>query len=348
MNKNRFDRIVVISTQWVGMVFVLGLIVWSVFYAIDIFRYEQTNDAQVDAYLSPVNVKVGGYIKKIYFQDNQRVHRGDTLVLIATDEFQLKADAAAAELLSVRAKLGVLQANEETQKRNIEVIHAHLSGVQAKLHHQELDYERYQNLLKEEATTRQKFEHVQAALLVNQSDYQEATAALKVAVSKLDDLYAEKAAIAADIKIKEALFQRQQLDIAYTVISAPFDGEVGRKTIQEGQLVQAGQTLVFLTNEKEAKWIVANFKETQIAKFQVGQQAKIVLDAFPGEHFSGVIESFSPTTGSRYSLLPPDNATGNFVKVIQRIPVRIKLTESGDRLSKLSAGMNANVSIEKN
>lgn len=347
MNKNRFDRIVVTTTQWLGIALLTGVILWGILYFMDSMRYEQTNDAQVDAYLSPVNVKVGGYIKKIYFHDNQTVRRGDTLVLIDTDEFQLKADAAAAELQQAHAKLGILHTNEETQQRNIEVIRAHLSGVQVKLRHQEQDYARYQNLLNEASTTRQKFENVQAALWLNQSDYQEATAALKMAVSKLSNLSAERVAIAADIKIKEAMLRRQQLDVGYTVITAPFDGVVGRKTIQEGQLVQAGQTMIFLTNEREEKWIVANFKETQIAQFQVGQPAKIALDAFPGEDFAGVIESISPTTGSRYSLLPPDNATGNFVKVIQRIPVRIKLTDAGEKLLKLSAGMNANVSIVK-
>lgn len=347
MSKNKIDRIVVSTTQWLGIILLSVIIIWAGRYFWEGQQYEQTNDAQVDAYLSPVNVKIGGYIKKIYFRDNQVVHKGDTLVWIEPDEYRLKKEAADGELMSARAKLEILTANEETQRKNIAVIQARISGAQAKLEQQQSEFDRYQHMLQEAATTRQKFENVRAALIINQSGLEETVASLKAAESKLSDLRAERAAINADIKIREALLARQELDIRYTVVTAPFDGKLGKKTIQEGQLVQPGQTLAFLTNEKEEKWVVGNFKETQIGGFKIGQQAKIAIDAYPGETFSGIIESTSPTTGSRYSLLPPDNATGNFVKVIQRIPVRIKLTDTRDKLSKLSAGMNANVYIIK-
>lgn len=347
MSKNKIDRIVVNTTQWLGIILLAGIIIWAGKYFWEGQKYEQTNDAQIDAYLSPVNVKIGGYIKKIYYRDNQLVHKGDTLVWIEPDEYGLKKDAADGELMSARAKLEILDANEETQRKNIEVIRARLSGAQAKLEQQQKEFERYQNMLKEASTTQQKFENVKAALIIHQSSLEETEATLKAAESKLNDLVAERSAIHADIKIREALLARQELDIQYTVVTAPFDGQVGRKTIQEGQLVQPGQTLVFMTNESEDKWVVANFKETQIGAFHIGQEAKIEVDAFPGESFYGTIESKSPTTGSRYSLLPPDNATGNFVKVIQRIPIRIKLTDTKDKLAKLSAGMNANVYIIK-
>jgi len=269
-------------------------------------------------------------------------------IQIEPDEYDLKKKAALAELSAARAKLNILSASEETQVKSIEVIKARMSGFRAKLDQQQREYERYKKLLAEESTTRQKFENVNTALLINKSDYAESEASISVAESKLSDIKAERSAIYAEIKIKEALLERQDLDITYTVITAPFDGQLGRKTIQEGQLIQPGQTLTFLTNQTEDKWVVANFKETQIGDFKTGQKVTVEVDAFPGQKFSGLIESLSSTTGSRYSLLPPDNATGNFVKVIQRIPVRIKLTETKDRLSKLSAGMNANVYVLKN
>ncbi|PUV24251.1 HlyD family secretion protein [Sphingobacterium athyrii] len=347
MNKNKIDKVVVISTKYFGIVLLTGMLGWAVLYLWRNLQYEQTNDAQIDAYLSPISAKVGGYISKIYYNDNQQVHQGDTLVLIEKDEYRLKQKAAAAELLSSRAKLPILAASEETQSKNIAVISAQLMGVQAKLEQQRKEFERYKSLLADESTTQQKFDLVNTTLLSQQSDYAQTIASLEAAKSRLKDIQAQRAAIAAEINIKTALLERQELDLRYTVITAPFDGRIGKKTIQQGQLVQPGQTLAFLLNEAEKKWVVANFKETQIKSFHIGQRVAIETDAYPEEVFSGVIESLSPTTGARYSLLPPDNATGNFVKIIQRIPVRIKLTDNSEMLSKLSPGMNANVYVLK-
>lgn len=347
MNKNKIDKVVVISTKYFGIVLLTGMLGWAMLYLWRNLQYEQTNDAQIDAYLSPISAKVGGYISKIYYNDNQQVHQGDTLVLIEKDEYRLKQKAAAAELLSSRAKLPILAASEETQSKNIAVISAQLMGVQAKLEQQRREFERYKSLLADESTTQQKFDFVNTTLLSQQSDYAQTIASLEAAKSRLKDIQAQRAAIAAEINIKTALLERQELDLRYTVITAPFDGRIGKKTIQQGQLVQPGQTLAFLLNEAEKKWVVANFKETQIKSFHIGQRVAIETDAYPEEVFSGVIESLSPTTGARYSLLPPDNATGNFVKIIQRIPVRIKLTDNSEMLSKLSPGMNANVYVLK-
>lgn len=347
MNKNKTDKIIVSLTKWFGIALFVGIIIWGAIYFVKGYRYEQTNDAQVDAYLSPVNAKVGGYISKIYYKDNQPVKKGDTLVLIELDEYGLKKDAASAELMSSHAKLPILTANEETQLKSIEVIKAQVAGAKARLNQQQKEFDRYKNLLADESTTQQKFDNISTSLSIAQSDYNQANASLQVAESKLNDFRAQHLAIQAEIKIKEALLQRQELDIRYTVITAPFDGQIGKKTIQEGQLIQAGQTLAFLVNKAEQKWVMANFKETQIGNFKIGQAVSIEVDAFPNETFNGTIESLSPTTGSRYSLLPPDNATGNFVKIIQRIPVRIKLTDVPEKLGKLSAGMNANVYVLK-
>lgn len=348
MNKNKTDKLIVNLTKWFGITLFTAIIIWGAIYFLKGYRYEQTNDAQVDAYLSPINAKVGGYISKIYYKDNQQVQKGDTLVVIELDEYGLKRDAASAELMSSYAKLPILTANEETQIKSIEVIRAQLAGAKARLDQQQREFDRYKNLLADESTTQQKFDNVSASLAITQADYKQTKASLQVAESKLNDFSAQRKAIEAEIKIKEALLERQELDIRYTVITAPFDGQIGKKTIQEGQLIQPGQTLAFLVNSAEEKWVIANFKETQVGSFKVGQALSIEVDAFPNEKFSGLIESLSPTTGSRYSLLPPDNATGNFVKIIQRIPVRIRLTDAPEKLAKLSAGMNANVYVLKN
>jgi len=347
MNKNKTDQLIVNVTKWLGAVLLTGIFIWGILYFIRQYDFEETNDAQIDAYLSPINAKVGGYISKIYYKDNQQVQKGDTLVVIELDEYGLKRDIASAELASSCAKLPILAANEETQLKSIEVIKAQLAGAEAKLKQQKREFDRYKNLLADESTTPQKFDNVSTALSVTQSDYAQTMATLRVAESKLNDLRAQRNAAEAEIKIKKAMVKRQELDIKYTIITAPFDGQIGKKTIQEGQLIQPGQTLAFLVNKSEEKWVLANFKETQVGSFKTGQAVKIEVDAFPDEKFSGVIESLAPTTGSRYSLLPPDNATGNFVKIIQRIPVRIRLRDTPEKLMKLSAGMNANVYVLK-
>ncbi|MGR3853646.1 MULTISPECIES: HlyD family secretion protein [Chryseobacterium] len=347
MNKNKTDQWIVNLTQWLGAVLLTGIFIWGVLYFIRQYRYEQTNDAQVDAYLSPINAKVGGYISKIYYKDNQQVKKGDTLVLIELDEYGLKRDIASAELAGSYARLPILAASEETQRKSIEVIKAQLAGADAKLKQQKREFQRYKNLLADESATPQKFDNVSTALSITQSDYDQTQASLRVAESKLSDIHAQRNAAEAEIKIRKAMVKRQELDIKYTVITAPFDGQIGKKTIQEGQLIQPGQTLAFLVNKSAEKWVTANFKETQIGSFKTGQAVTVEVDAFPDEQFHGAIESLAPTTGSRYSLLPPDNATGNFVKIIQRIPVRIRLRDTPEKLAKLSAGMNANVYILK-
>jgi len=347
MNKNKTDKIVVSLSKWFGITLFVGIIIWGATYFLKGYRYEQTNDAQIDAYLSPINAKVGGYIRKIYYKDNQQVKRGDTLVVIELDEYALKKDAVSAELMSSHAKLPILAASEKTQIKSIEVIKAQLAGAKARLNQQQKEFDRYKNLLADGSTTQQKFDNISASLSITQSDYDQTKASLQVAESRLNNFRVERNAIQAEIKIKEALLERQELDIKYTIITAPFDGQIGKKTIQAGQLIQPGQTLAFLLNKTEEKWVMANFKETQIGKFKIGQAVSIEVDAFSNEKFTGTIESLSPTTGSRYSLLPPDNATGNFVKIIQRIPVRIKLTDTPEKLTKLSAGMNANVYVLK-
>jgi len=345
MDKIKIDKMIIVITKWLGIFLLVAIISWGVIYFLKGYRYEYTNDAQIDAYLSPVNAKVGGYISKIYYKDNQQVKKGDTLVIIALDEYALKRNAASAELMGSRAKLPILASNEETQIRSIQVIKAQLSGAKAKLNQQQREFDRYKKLLADESTTQQKFDNISTSLLITQSDLDQAQASLQVSLSKLNDIKAQRAAIAAEIKLKEALLERQELDVRYTVVTAPFDGQMGKKAIQEGQLIQPGQTLAFIVNRSEEKWVIANFRETQISHFRTDQNVTIETDAFPGEKFNGAIESLSPTTGARYSLLPPDNATGNFVKITQRIPVRIRFTDKPEKLAKLSAGMNANVYI---
>lgn len=345
--RNNIDRITIIVTRIIGVLLLVFMIMWGGMYLLRSLKYEETNDAQIEAYLSPVNTRVVGYINKINFEENQRVNAGDTLVVIDSREFETDKKESEASILESNARLEYLTANESTNNRNMEVLRTQIAAAEIKMKCQEKEYLRYENLLRKGSTTQQQFEKVEAAFRVAALEYEGSRNKLRVLEARTLEIQKETSAVLAEIERKKAVLDNQKLKIQYTVVTAPFKGRIGKKNIQEGQLVQAGQTLVFIVNEDEKKWVVANFKETQIASFNIGQNVEIHVDAFPKEVFHGKIESMSPATGSRYSLLPPDNATGNFVKVIQRIPVKIDLTDPTEKTEKLSAGMNADVSVLK-
>lgn len=345
--RNKIDRVTIIATRIIGILLLVFMIMWGGMYLLRSLKYEETNDAQIEAYLSPVNTRVVGYINRINFEENQRVNAGDTLVVIDSREFETDKKESEASILESNARLEYLTANERTNNRNMEVLRTQITAAEIKMKYQEKEYLRYENLLRKGSTTQQQFEKVEAAFRIVTLEYEGSRNKLRVLEAKTLEIQKETSAVLAEIERKKAVLDNQKLKIQYTVITAPFKGRIGKKNIQVGQLVQAGQTLVFIVNDDEKKWVVANFKETQIASFNIGQSVKIHVDAFPEEVFHGKIESMSPATGSRYSLLPPDNATGNFVKVIQRIPVKIDLTDPTEKTERLSAGMNADVSVLK-
>lgn len=346
-SSNKTDKLIVKTTKIIAIIALGGFGIYGAISAIRMLKYESTNDAQVEQYVNPINAKVGGYIQKIYFEENQLVKAGDTLLIIDSRDYKVLQQQASASLENAHSQIGILDANITTLKNNAEVAKVQIDAAKAKMTRQQQDYRRFENLLKEESTTQQQFDNVKTALDIANSEYLAAQNIYRVALSKINDIEAQKIAALTEVKRKQYSLEMQDLNLNYTVITAPYSGHIGRKIIQEGQLIQPGQTISFIVNEDKGKWIVANFKETQISKFKVGQKAMITIDAFPDLQFEGEIESLSPATGSRYSLLPPDNSTGNFVKIIQRIPVRIKLTDDLIKIGSLSAGMNANVYINR-
>lgn len=349
MNKKttKTDHIILKTTQIIALIVIGGLAVYGITLGINFIKYESTNDAQVEQYVNPINSKVGGYIRNIHFDENQLVHAGDTLITIDNRDYSALQSEAKASLENARAQINILDANISTLHNNAQVTKAEIEIAKAKLIRQQQEFKRFKNLLDEESTTQQQFDNVKTALDIANSEYQAAQENYQVALSKIEDIKSHKVSAASNIKLSEATLHKNNLNLGYTVITAPYTGRIGKKIIQEGQLIQPGQTISYIVNEERGKWIIANFKETQIGQFKIGQKAKITIDAFPDKEFIGEIESISPATGSRYSLLPPDNATGNFVKIIQRIPVKIRLKDNLAKINNLSAGMNANVFINK-
>ncbi|MFV5700927.1 HlyD family secretion protein [Flavobacterium sp. XS2P12] len=325
--------------------------------------HEETDDAQIEKNMNPIIPKVSGYVDKVYIKDNDFVKKGDTLFTIDKRDYQLKIDEAMASLMAAegnfevsKADIGSALANISVSDANVQSAGGNIETAKIRLGRITSDYNRYENLFKNHSITKQQYEQALAAKQEAESQIrilqqqEKATAYQKsviVAKSKVSGKQTEVAA--ANIKKAEAMLEAAKLNLSYTAVTAAIDGQVSKIDIQPGQLVQPGQSLFYIINNSNA-WIIANFKETQLNKMVIGQKVTIKVDAYPDYDFEGSITSFSPATGSRFSILPPDNATGNFVKTIQRLPVKISLNTSNDveKIKLLRPGMNVDVDVHLN
>jgi len=346
--QNKTDRIISGVTTMIAAIVVVVLLFWGTRTVFTYLKYEDTNDAQVEEYINPVTSRVNGYIKSVRYVENQEVKKGDTLLVIDDSDYTVQQDEAQASLSNAKAQVSVLESNIQTAGTSAGASKAKIAAAKAKLWKQQAEYDRYKKLFDAESATRQQLESMQSMLEVAQAECNAAQEDYAAALSKTNDIRAQSEVLLSEIQRRAAVVKRNDLNTSYTVIVAPYNGKMGRRTIQPGQLVQSGQTIAYIVDRDAGKWVIANFKETQIGKMYVGEPVAIEVDAFPGKEFSGKIESLSAATGSRFSLLPPDNATGNFVKIAQRIPVRIRLEGAIASLSNLNAGMSVTVHIKKN
>jgi membrane fusion protein (multidrug efflux system) len=340
-------KITLIIINSVLAVLIICAIIWGISTYFDLDREAYTNDAQVEEYINPINVRIPGYIKEVRFEEHQHVKKGDTLVIIDNREYKIALEQAEAAYLSAQAAKNVTSSSRNTVQSNLGVSDANISASEARLWNAEQNFHRYQNLLKEGASTQQQFEQVKTEYdaLVDQ------TLALKKQ-RNTTDLSTSEVSKRIDVNDAEILRAKATVDMAklnlsYTLITAPYNGITGRRNIQEGQLVQPGQNLLSFVRNNE-KWIVANYRETQMAKLHIGQKVKLVIDGLDSKTMMGRISAISEATGSRYSAIPLDNATGNFVKVQQRIPVKIELTKENNKqadIDQLKAGMNVEVEL---
>jgi membrane fusion protein (multidrug efflux system) len=326
----------------------LLVIIAGIYYFAGYFLREQhfleTNDAQVESYINPVSARTGGYIKKVLFEEHQEVKAGDTLVILDDQENRQRVTEAEAAVDDSRAQLSVLEAGISSAQTVTLVNKDQIAGAKARLVLEQADIRRYKNLMKEEAVTGSDLESVESRYEVSLSDYSAAGNNLKTSYARIVELRSHRALLAADLKRKMAELELARINLRYTTITAPYSGRMGKKTILEGQQIQPGQPLVFIVNEKN-KWVTANFKETQVYGMYIGQPVEIRVDAINDKVYQGTIEAISASTGAKFSLLPPDNSTGNFVKIVQRIPVKIRFTST--EIGPVKAGMNVLVSVKK-
>ena len=319
------------------------LAIWGLYAIISLFvdykSSETTDDAQVEQYLSPINIRVPGYIKKIYFTEHQHVRKGDTLLVLEDDEYRIRLKEAEAVLMDARSGRKVVANTLNTVSNSASVYDASIAEAQYRMEQLEKDYRRYSSLLKKNATTPIVVEQYQTQLEMARARVAALKQQREAAHSSVTEVDQRQENAEAAVKRAEAAVDLAALNLSYTVVTAPCNGCLGRRFIEEGQLVNAGQTLTTIIPDTR-KWVVANYKETQISSLAVGQEVEVTVDAFAGKTFKGRITAISSATGSKYSMVPTDNSAGNFVKIQQRVPVRIELTDISDEdNARLAAGM---------
>jgi membrane fusion protein (multidrug efflux system) len=307
-------------------------------------NHQETDDAQVDADISPVVARVGGYVKEIRFQDNQFVKAGDTLVVLDDRDYKIRLQQAEAALTSAKQSVNVSQSNVTEAKTGITTAEANVEAVKVQVWKTTQDFERYQNLYNDHAITKAQFDDAKAAKEAAEAQLVVAQSQLPVQAKKVSANQSQVGATASNIASRQADIDYAKLQVTYTVIVAPASGIVSKKSIQLGQLVQAGQTIFSVVHENDI-YITANFKETQMGELKLNDKVDVEVDAFPDQKIVGIIQSFSGATGAKFSLLPPDNATGNFVKVVQRIPVKITLQADPAIIDRLRPGMSVKVVV---
>ena len=336
---NRRTRRIISNTIVVIVILIAFVGVCSRFFHFGTVEY--TDNAQVRQHIVPVNSRVQGFIKKVYFDEYQQVRKGDTLALIEDAEFVLRLAQAEADYQNAISGKHVVSTGVSTTQNNVAVSDASLQEAKILLDNAERDYKRFKNLLGQDAVTRQQYDKMETAYLAAKARFELLSRQKKSASLVTLEQTRRLEQTEAGIKLAEAALALARLNLSYTVIIAPCDGITGGKNVQEGQLVQPGQTLLNVIDEND-KWIVANYKETQTLHIVPDHAVDIQVDALPDVTFKGVVRSVSQATGASLSLLPQDNSAGNFVKVEQRIPVKIEFTEENDpqALRRLRAGMN--------
>lgn len=321
---------------------------------------ESTDNAQLDGDIVPIRTSVSGYVKEIKFTDNQEVKKGDVLLII--DETDLKAKLAQAEaalenaksnLLSVKSNAQYFSLNANASSFSSEASGQNVASAKARLTKAEEDFKRMKNMLEAKAATQAQFDASKAELDIAKAQYDVATNQYKSSSALARGVYSQAEAQRAQVSLAEATIKQREAELAlaqaqldYATVKAPCDGIVSKRAVEVGQYLSVGAPLCSVIDNQHI-WVTANFKETQLAKIQAGQKVEIKVDAFPNLDLEGKVESFTGATGAKFSLLPPDNSTGNFVKVTQRVPVRVKITNLDKENSKmLFPGLSAYVEVK--
>ncbi|WP_348822966.1 HlyD family secretion protein [Flavobacterium aestuarii] len=329
-----------------SFIFIIIGAVWILSLFFDFNRYETTNNAQVESYINSVTARATGHIVEIRFEANQFIHKGDTLAILDDVEFRIKVKQAEADLAAAEGNLHSLEQSIVTASSNQEAIKNKLEGDRANLDKAEKDYHRFKNMYADSAVTLNQYEQVISKLQSTKSYLKAAEKELLASGSITEQSVTNLEAARASVARKRADLENAKLQLSYTRIIALADGYVGERTVSVGELINANQVVATLVLNQKL-WITANFKETQIEKIKQGQEVTITIDALDNKEFKGKVVGFSPATGAKFSMVEPDNSTGNFVKITQRIPVKIDFEASSKELQDVKPGMNVSVEVKK-
>lgn len=308
---------------------------------------EFTENAHIEQHIVPVDARIQGFVEEVRFEEYSWVEEGDTLLIIQDEEFLFHLAQAEANYLNATTDKDAMNNVISTTQSNIAVTEASLEEARIRLENAERNYERYSALLEENAVTRIEFDNIR-------TEYETAQARYEILVRQRASVEAvgreQNTRLGqndAGIAVAEAALDLARLNLSYTVVLAPCSGYTGRKNIHPGQLVHPGQRIVDIIDDS-CRWVVANFKETQIEHVTPGAEVEVEVDAIPNVVFHGVVRSVSRATGGSLSLLPQDNSSGNFIKIEQRIPVLIDFNEENnpEELARLSVGMNVECTVK--
>ena len=308
--------------------------------------HETTDNAQIETSIVPVLARISGYVKTLEVKDYDSVHQTQILAQLDDAELKMQLEEQHADLLQTSAEVSNAKAQLENAILALKINKGNIDLKNIKLKKVGNDLNRDQNLFKEQAITKKQLEESEFQVSTANQELSNAQTEYATANNKIAALKENVNRVLAMIDMKKAKIKETQLKLTYTNITAPNTGKLGKKNISIGQFVQAGTPLFSIVNDSNF-WVIANFKESQLASLIETKKVKIRLDAFPDLDIDGTIQSLSDATGAKFSLLPPDNSSGNFIKVTQRIPVKIAINNQAAFKNKLRAGMSVFITVDK-
>ena len=324
---------------------VLGALAWAFTRWSYSRAHESTDNAQVDGHIIPVLAKVGGYVSEVLVSENQPVRQGAVLARIDAAEFRVRLAQAEADLQAAVATAGgggttgQAQAGIATAESQRAVTTAQIQAAQANLDRARSDFSRYQELASKQIVSQQQLDAARANVQAQEASLVALQRQQSAGGASITSAVAGQRLAEARLAAARAARDNAALQLSYTELTSPVSGQISRKTVEVGQLVQPGQTLLSIVADTGV-WVTANFKETQLHDLRVGQPVEIEVDAYGGAKVRGTVESISSATGAKFALLPPDNATGNFTKVVQRVPVRVDIRKGCGPDRPLRPGMS--------
>lgn len=334
----------------IGVV-VVAVLVWGVQKWMYGRAHESTDDAQVEGHIIPVLSKVGGYVDAVLVQDNDSVRAGDTLVRIDDSEYNVRLALADADLAGARAAAGTNQSTGQaeaavaTATSQSAALDAQIAAARANEEKALSDLERMKELAAKNIVSQQQLDAARAAASAATANLSAVEKQAAAGGSSVVNAQAGVRLAQAHLEAAQAARQNAALQLSYTTVTAPVSGVVSKKMVELGQLVQPGQQMMSVVADT-GSWVTANFKETQLSDMRAGQQVEVDVDAYGGCEATGTVQSLSAATGAKFALLPPDNATGNFTKVVQRVPVRIAITKGCGAARPLRPGMSVTAHVQ--